>query len=464
MTLITIPYSPRYFQSDIHDRISASRWSVVVLHRRAGKSVMLINHLIREAMTCQKQSPRFAYVAPFLKQAKQLAWDYFKQFCEPLPDVRYHESELKIDLPNGARIRLYGADNAEALRGIYLDGVVLDEYATIDPGVFTSILRPALSDRKGWGVFSGTPNGRNHFHDLFVHASENHDKGWFSILLKASDTGVLNQTELDDARKLMTKEEYDREFECSWDSVIGKRIYPEFKRSLHVSNRSLLPDPEIPHTIYRGWDNTGLSPAIVLTYLTNTGQWRVFKEFCFFDTAIMDATEAMVLWCNQNLHPQTKYVDYADPAGRNRDSTKMSPRDYIMLKSREMGQDVVLIDGIQTWKVRRESVANRLTKLVNGESAILIDPCCKRLVEGFDGAYAFKEFAGLPGQYKEEPVKNDSSHIADALQYIATRLFTHMERSHTGELLPGISQFEDDFDDDYTYHPSETGRSAIGGY
>jgi len=464
MTQIVIPYAPRYFQEEIHKQLDLHRWGAIVLHRRAGKSVLLINHLIRAAITSEKTSPRFAYVAPFLKQAKQLAWDYFKEFTAPIPNVKYHESELKIDLPNGARIRLYGADNAESLRGIYLDGCVMDEYASIDPQVFTSILRPALSDRKGWAVFSGTPNGRNHFYDTFCHAESNHDQGWYSILLKASDTGIVSQDELDDARKLMTEEEFQREFECSWDSIIGKRIYPEFKRSLHVATHSLLPDPTIPHTVYRGWDNTGLNPAMVVFYLTNTGQARVFKEFGFIDTGIMDAAESVILWCNQNLHPQTKYIDYADPAGKNRDSTKMSPADYIRLKSREMGCEINLINGIQTWKIRREAVANRLIKLVNGEPAFLIDPCCRGLIEGFEGAYAYKEIASLPGQYKEEAVKNRASDLHDSLQYPFTRLFTHMERSRSGELLPLAEQFEDDYDDYYTYSPPETGRSAIGGY
>ena len=115
---------------------------------------------------------------------------------------------------------------------------------------------------------------------------------------------------------------------------------------------------------------------------TNTGQWRLFKEFCFEDTGIMDATEAVVLWCNQNLPHGCKFEDFADPAGRQRDATKRSPADYMAEKAAEYGHDIFLINGIQTYKVRRESVANRLNKVVNGEPAILIDPSkCKGCAE-----------------------------------------------------------------------------------
>jgi hypothetical protein len=207
-----------------------------------------------------------------------------------------------------------------------------------------------------------------------------------------------------------------------------------------------------PNLIIRCWDNTGLSPAVALTYFSTWGQWRIFKEFCFKDEGIIDATEVVIHFCNQKLPYGCKYRDIGDPAGRTRDSTKQSPHTYIAAKSQEMGHYIRLEDGIQTFKVRRESVANRLQRMINGQPAVLIDPACEVLVEGFEGGYAFPEI-GNSGEFKNEPIKNFYSNIHDAVQYGATILFSGSER---------------DIDEDeytaLTRHYTETGRSVVGGY
>ena len=121
---ISLPYTPRPLQRQLHQSLEQYRWSVFVIHRRFGKTVMLLNHLIKQSLLSDKQNPRYAYVAPFLKQAKTVAWDYLKYYSDPIPGRLYNETELRVDLPNGARIRLFGADNADSLRGMYLDGAV----------------------------------------------------------------------------------------------------------------------------------------------------------------------------------------------------------------------------------------------------------------------------------------------------------------------------------------------------
>ena len=82
--------------------------------------------LIDAALRCNKPNGRFAYVGPYYNQAKDVVWNYVKKYTAGIPGAEINESELRVDLPNGARIRLYGADNYDRLRGIYLDGAVLD--------------------------------------------------------------------------------------------------------------------------------------------------------------------------------------------------------------------------------------------------------------------------------------------------------------------------------------------------
>ena len=454
---VRIPYTPRPQLAHLHTELEKVEEACMVIHRRAGKTVLLINHIVKRAALFPGDDGEFAYVAPYLKQAKRIAWKYLKKYTSTFPNRSISESELTVTLPNGSRIGLFGADNPEALRGVYLDGAVLDEFEQIDSDVYESILSPALMDRNGWVVFSGTPNGRNNLWKKLQELQK--DPAAFAVVLDAFTTGILTPAQLAKARKRCgTQEKFDREYGCSFDSTAGKKIYPEFHYPTHVAKFDLT--PKEPTLIMRGWDNTGLSPAVVLTYMENQ-QWRIFKEFVFKDTDIRDAAEAVITWCQMRLPARCTYSDYCDPAGKNRDSTKMSPRDYIVIKAREMGQDLWLQDGVQTPEIRWSSVRGRLTRVFNGEPALLIDSECENLLQGFMGAYAFKEMAGNPGVYLKKADKTTGfADSQDAVQYIASRIFLTNEAVRTRDLDPGFYD-EDDMD---PFEEQFTGRSAIGGY
>src|SRR6476646_9928678 len=147
---VVIPYSPRPLQWAIHQGLESHRFAAVVCHRRFGKTVLAVNHLQKAALLCEKPRPRFGYLAPTYRQGKAIAWDYMKHYASPIPGHQVNESELRVDYPNGGQVRIYGADNPDSLRGLYLDGVIPDEYGLQPPNIFTEVLRPALSDRGGW--------------------------------------------------------------------------------------------------------------------------------------------------------------------------------------------------------------------------------------------------------------------------------------------------------------------------
>src|SRR6266436_8299321 len=205
-----IEYQEREQFFRFHDR--TERFACIVTHRRAGKTVACIHDLQLGATQSNKIRPRFAYLSPFLKQSKAVAWDYLRAAMGPARAIgaSAHETELRVDYPNGGQVRLYGADNPDALRGIYLDGVVLDEYADMDPRVWSEIIRPALADRQGWAVFIGTPKGRNGFFDLWRRSQS--EDGWFSMMLKAGDTGLIPESELALSRLDLSEEQYAQEF------------------------------------------------------------------------------------------------------------------------------------------------------------------------------------------------------------------------------------------------------------
>ena len=235
MPNIVIPYKPRELQNFLHKKIDKHRFNVLVLHRRAGKTVMMINHMLRSALMNPLPNSRYAFLSPTFKQGKATAWDYIKTYAGKIPGTKFNESELRCDLPNGARITILGAENDQALRGIFLDGCVFDETQSIKPTIFPEIIRPALADRKGWCVFIGTPKGRNYFYELYEQARENKD--WFSCVFKASDTKILDNEELKAAQEVMSKDLYEQEFECSFQAAITGSYYGHIIESLAKEGR-----------------------------------------------------------------------------------------------------------------------------------------------------------------------------------------------------------------------------------
>jgi phage terminase large subunit len=232
---------------------TTSRWAIIVAHRRAGKTVACIQKLIKSAAECERTAGRFAYVAPFYAQAKDVAWGYLKQFLAGVPGAKFNEGELWVEFPhNGARIRLYGADNYDRMRGIYLDGVVIDEPADMDPRAWPEVIRPALSDRKGWATFIGTPKGRNGFWQIWELAKESPD--WFAAMFKASETGLLPEEELADARAMMTPEQFAQEFECSFDAAILGAYYASLIANAEREGRvkPIAREPSLP--VHTSWD------------------------------------------------------------------------------------------------------------------------------------------------------------------------------------------------------------------
>lgn len=224
---VQIAYTPRPVQKKIHAALETHRFSVLVTHRQLGKTVCAVNHLIKMAICNPRAHARYFYVAPFLKQAKLIAWDYLKRYTRVIPGVKILEGELCVQLPNGARIWVCGADNPDALRGTYADGVVLDEYAQIKPDVFTEVIRPMLLSRGGWVVFMGTPKGQNAFFDLFNQALKNMQREperWWVGVFRADESGVISADELvhlkKDTPELIFRQEYLCDFTASAQNIL----------------------------------------------------------------------------------------------------------------------------------------------------------------------------------------------------------------------------------------------------
>jgi hypothetical protein len=232
--------------------------------------------MIHRALSCKLANPRFAYIAPLYKQAKSVAWDYLKEYTKDIPGTKFNESELRVDFFNGARIYLLGADNPDSIRGMYLDGAILDEYAQMSPRMWGQVIRPLLSDRKGWAIFIGTPMGHNQFWDIYDFARR--QKDWYACMYRASETGIIDLDELESARMEMDDDEYEQEFECSFTAAVKGAYYGRLLAEADDDKRiSDVPfDPAIP--VSTGWD-IGIGDDTVVWFLQQSGGWINVIDF-----------------------------------------------------------------------------------------------------------------------------------------------------------------------------------------
>jgi len=257
---IDLGYHARPQFAPFHAR--KQRWACIVAHRRAGKSVACVMDLIDAALRCKQPDGRFSFLSPTYTQAKDTVWQYLKRFTAEIPGVEQRESDLMVNFPNGARVRLYGAENYDRLRGTYSDGMILDEYADISPRAWPEVLRPTLADRKGWAVFIGTPRGRNDFWRVHEFA-EQHPDEWFSMVLRADETRLLSSAELEDMRTQTTPEQFAQEFLCSFDAaILGSYFGRELAEAEEAGRITDVPyDPLLP--VHTAWDlGIGDSTAI----------------------------------------------------------------------------------------------------------------------------------------------------------------------------------------------------------
>jgi len=401
---VTTGYEPRAPQKEIHKAIRDNRWVTAICHRRMGKTVCAINQLIHSALNCTKENPQLAYIAPTYSQAKRIAWDYLKEYTRPLGGVA-NVSELRVDFL-GRRISLYGADNPDALRGIYLDGAVIDEYGDVHPSLFTEVLRPALSDRLGWALFIGTPKGSNHFKELRDFSDDPSNEGWALKEFKASETGLIPEAELKDAKKAMGANKYEQEFEISFDSPIVGSYYGELIKDLTDKNHIREIPTEASTAKFTAWD-LGMSDS--------TSIW--VAETIGGEIRLMDYYEA-------NGEPLNHYIEWLDSKGY---------RDYIHILPHD-----VMVKELQTGKSRYEFLTDAgLTLEVAPKSSVedgiqavrrLLSNCWFNKETTKHGVECLRNYRRVFNEklnvFQERPLHDWSSHGSDAFRYLALGIDT----------------------------------------
>lgn len=392
--VIRIQYRPRGAFQALHKR--KQRWAVVVAHRRAGKTVACINDLIKAALTFPRNDGRFAYVAPFYSQAKAVAWDYLKQFSSAIPGIEINESELRIDYPNGCRIRLFGADNANALRGLFFDGIVADEYGDWKPSVWSYVIRPALADRGGWAIIIGTPKGRNQFWEVYERAKISDN--WLCLTIKASESGLLPASELADLQEELTDDAWRQEMECDFDAALPGAIYGKELWQAEQEGRIKpdLYDPALPvHAVM----DLGFSDDTAIFWFQVGKELRLID--CYSTNGMPISHYNDVLRAKPYTYGQWLWLPH-DARAKSLQTGRSIEQQFTGLGWRpRIVPELGLVDGIQ---------ASRLTL-----ADIFIDSACS---EGLDALKQYqREYDEDKKCFRDKPRHDWTSHYADAFRY-----------------------------------------------
>jgi hypothetical protein len=201
-----------------------TRFKVVAAGRRCGKSRMAAVTLLIEGLKCP-QGSAVLYVSPTMGQSRQIIWDLLLDLGREVIQSS-HVNNLDITLINGARIYVRGADRPDTLRGVSLTYAVLDEVADIKPEAWEQVIRASLSDKRGRALFIGTPKGRNWFYDTFKLGESEDDPDWKSWHFTTADNPLIDQAEIDSAKKTLSSFAFKQEFMASFTNA-GSDIFKE---------------------------------------------------------------------------------------------------------------------------------------------------------------------------------------------------------------------------------------------
>lgn len=392
-------------EKQIEALTALQRFSVLICHRRFGKTVLAVNRLIQASQNTDRPDWRGAYIAPSYRQAKAVTWDYIKNHAQAIVDedgarVVFNETELRADFPNGARIRLFGAENPDSLRGIYLDGAVFDEVAQMPYRVWSEIIRPALSDRKGWGLFIGTPQGKNALYEVWERAKR--DPDWAAIMYRASETGVIDPGELAALKREMPPDEFEQEFECSFTAAIKGAYFASLMADADKEKRiTMVPrEPVLP--VHTAWD-LGMSDSTAIWFI----QERPGGAY-----AVIDYYEAH----GEGLDHYAKVLD----AKGYKYGTHIAPHD---IRVRELGTGKSRLEIARSLGIRFEICPN--IPVTDGIHAIrtLLPKCWfdeDKCATGIDALRHYRRaFNEHMNDFRAQPVHDWTSHGVDAFRYFA---------------------------------------------
>jgi hypothetical protein len=344
---------------------------------------------------------QYAYIAPFRSQAKSVAWDYLKFYAQPVSKST-NESDLVVELVNGAKIRLFGSDNADAMRGLGFNGVYLDEYGDFKPSVWGNVIRPTLSSTLGWAVFGGTPKGKNQFHDIYRVSQSTPD--WFLLRLPATASKILPASELRAAKDQLSQDQYDQEYECSFEAAILGAFFGVEMRQLDADGRiqDLKFDADAP--VFTAWDLGYRDDTAIWWYQVVRGEIHVMDYYAVSGASIEEIANVV----NSKGYRYTKHFLPHDARAKTLASGGKSILEQLASHLGGIGKlaivpEIGVQDGIQ-------AVRMILPKCY-------FDPICD---EGLEALRQYqREYDEDKKTFRQTPRHDWCSHPADAFRMLA---------------------------------------------
>lgn len=358
-----------------------SRFKVAACGRRFGKSILATYVILTQSLS---EQGNYFFVAPTFQQARQIIWDILRDKVRHGLAKKINESRLEIELINGSKISLKGADRADTLRGVSLSGLILDEFATMrdNQKTWQEVLRPALSDRQGWALFISSPKGRDYFYDLYNQAKSKDN--WESWQFTTLDGGNVPEEEILQAKNELDERSFRQEYLASFESFDGL-VCPSFDRELNRSYEEITDHD----TLIMGVDfNVNKMPCGV--HVKRGKELHLVDEF-FGSFNTHDLCEAI-----KARYPNHRKVFHTDASGNANKSSAGGKTDLDIIRGygwqvQNLRKNPNIID--------RVNAHNSMICSVDKTRRYFIHPRCKRAIEAHE-KHVFDE-NGLPNKKHE---------------------------------------------------------------
>ena len=392
---------------------ATNRFRVLVAGRRFGKSYLACIELLKAAL--ERPGETYFYCAPTYRMAKDIAWKTLKKIIPNSLIASKNESELRMELVNGSTIELKGTENASALRGRSLSGVVLDEAAFMESEVWFEVLRPALADKQGWALFISTPEGTaSWFYDLWCYVEEDPTGDWQRWCFTTIEGGNVPPHEVEAARAQLDPRTFRQEFEASFENLSGLVAisFADANIDKDVRDLSILP-------LFLGVD-FNVDP------MTGICAVRKGDELWVFDEIIM--TGGATTWdfaeeVTSRYGVDRRIIACPDPTGGARKTQGVGVTDHTIL--RRSGFSVS--SPRNPWRIRDKITAvNTALYDANGIRRCKIHPRCKELIKSLR-TLTYAPGTGLPN-------KNlGVDHAFDAFGYLCLQTFNLAKPENIGK-------------------------------
>lgn len=405
------PLEPHPVQSALWR--TKARFPVAACGRRSGKSEIAKRKICKAAITCPYPDGWFVYSAPTRDQAKRIAWQDLQRMLLDLDVVkRCYTSDLTIKLNSGVEVCCVGMDRPERIEGRILDGIVLDEYANMRPEAWEAHVRPALStrDREGWALFVGTPEGRNHFWQLFMMASDPRNQPeWEAFTWKSAD--IISPRELAIAKANMDPIMFAQEYEASFTTFDGLAYY-SFDRAVHAK-QELHYKSDLPLVFSLDFNVSPGTAAVIQEYegYTNIiGQVWIAKG----SNTRMVAEKLREDW----RHHQRDIYLYGDATGGNKHSQSTDGSDWDIVR----GILRPVFTNRLKWRIgssnppvrARVNAVNARLRTADDKIHMRVCPFkAAKVVEDFEAVTVIPGTAGELDKYSDP----DHSHLTDEIGY-----------------------------------------------